>query len=505
MVGYTSSQLGQHIEPYVVKNTFIEVDSTFLEDDFFDGGVGHFTKRQVSEPAFVSGRQTSSHYPATQLDVLRETLSELPAMEPSVPQDTSPMSAAAEIEVRHEGAWSTSTPTPASPLHSSSSDFEEPEVETESAAPPAEATRVSNGLESSKPLNAKAMPWAPTRMPAHMGQEEVPTGRGSFVDVVGPEAPKAAAAPVVARTQATPEVPREWSDVITVMMRNLPNRYTQQMLLEEIVSAGFDGEFDFLYLPIDPETRANKGYAFINFVDPQATWRFKSVFEGRQMSRFNSGKYVSLSAAALQGLEANYAHYSTARCSRGDPTTRPLFLREPCGIRGRNNANRRGGQRRRANGRSLVDAAVERQSEGRTQRPQQLPQRKNSSCSESQPGPNALEQVQQSLQWVPADGMAGDVLGAGVPGDDPAGGEVLPLLRRFRSGKPPLLPVLRRGAVAEPSLIAKDELCGRTLVSFTSSRGQTASDTAAESNPIVRRAPGDAADWAVDFSRRRAQ
>merc|ERR1740121_1858604 len=113
------------------------------------------------------------------------------------------------------------------------------------------------------------------------------------------------------------------------MMRNLPNRYTQQMLVDEINSVGFLGLFDFLHLPIDPETNANKGYAFINFVDTLSSWRFKLTFEGKQMSLFNSSKYVSVSSAALQGFEANYAHYSTARCSRGNPAAQPLFFREP--------------------------------------------------------------------------------------------------------------------------------------------------------------------------------
>ncbi|CAK0880824.1 unnamed protein product [Prorocentrum cordatum] len=125
------------------------------------------------------------------------------------------------------------------------------------------------------------------------------------------------------------EPPPEWGDTTTVMMRNLPNKYTQRMLLTEVNEVGFIGTFDFLYLPIDPETNANRGYCFVNFVSPSASWMFKKAFEGRAMSFFNSKKVVSVAPATLQGFEANYAHYSSARVNRGDPATRPLFLREP--------------------------------------------------------------------------------------------------------------------------------------------------------------------------------
>jgi hypothetical protein len=125
-----------------------------------------------------------------------------------------------------------------------------------------------------------------------------------------------------------PAPPASWADTTTVMMRNLPNKYTQRMLLTEINQTGFLGTFDFLYLPIDPETNANRGYAFLNFVNSAFAWMFKMSYEGRKMNRFNSNKVASVMRATLQGFDANYAHYSTARVSRGDPAARPLFLRE---------------------------------------------------------------------------------------------------------------------------------------------------------------------------------
>jgi hypothetical protein len=108
----------------------------------------------------------------------------------------------------------------------------------------------------------------------------------------------------------------EWNNVYTVMMRNLPNKVTQDLLVSEINDAGFLDYYDFVYLPIDPETSANRGYAFINFVMPGLAFMFKIHFEGRRFVNFNSHKVVSVVPAALQGFDANYARYPKARVTR---------------------------------------------------------------------------------------------------------------------------------------------------------------------------------------------
>lgn len=37
----------------------------------------------------------------------------------------------------------------------------------------------------------------------------------------------------------------------TLMLRNIPNKYTQDMILQEVCAAGLNGKYDFFYLPID--------------------------------------------------------------------------------------------------------------------------------------------------------------------------------------------------------------------------------------------------------------
>lgn len=124
------------------------------------------------------------------------------------------------------------------------------------------------------------------------------------------------------------QMPPEWASKTSVMLRNLPCEYTQRTLLEEMNQSGFLGCFDFFYLPIDKGTGANKGYAFVNFSDPAAAWRFKQVYDGRAMA-LSSDKFVSVMPAVLQGYDANYSHYANSRVMRGDPSCRPLFFRAP--------------------------------------------------------------------------------------------------------------------------------------------------------------------------------
>mmetsp|Transcript_434 Transcript_434/g.1212 ORF Transcript_434/g.1212 Transcript_434/m.1212 type:complete len:432 (+) Transcript_434:74-1369(+) len=126
----------------------------------------------------------------------------------------------------------------------------------------------------------------------------------------------------------TPSDSPEEGNVLTVMMRNLPNKYTQKMLIEEVNYSGFQGTYDFLYLPIDKESGANKGYAFLNFLRPDYAYGFKLAFHGKQMAQFKSNKIVNVTPAAIQGFEANHAHFSRTRVNYGDPDARPLFLRK---------------------------------------------------------------------------------------------------------------------------------------------------------------------------------
>ncbi|KAF4672479.1 hypothetical protein FOL47_000478 [Perkinsus chesapeaki] len=100
------------------------------------------------------------------------------------------------------------------------------------------------------------------------------------------------------------------SEATTLMMKNIPNRYTQSELIQQISTSGFADKFDFFYLPIDRVSMANAGYCFINFITPELAKEFTHFYTGRTLGRFGSRKVVEVVPATIQGFRNNLEHYS---------------------------------------------------------------------------------------------------------------------------------------------------------------------------------------------------
>merc|ERR1719420_1358326 len=81
----------------------------------------------------------------------------------------------------------------------------------------------------------------------------------------------------------------------TVMMRNLPNKYTQDSLIALINEQGFEKKFDFFYLPIDFRNKVNIGYAFVNFTTSEDAVTFMRKFDGYNNWPYNSRKVCKVS------------------------------------------------------------------------------------------------------------------------------------------------------------------------------------------------------------------
>eukprot|EP00931_Biecheleriopsis_adriatica_P098855 TRINITY_DN7301_c0_g1_i1.p1 TRINITY_DN7301_c0_g1~~TRINITY_DN7301_c0_g1_i1.p1 ORF type:complete len:644 (-),score=93.67 TRINITY_DN7301_c0_g1_i1:90-1811(-) len=118
--------------------------------------------------------------------------------------------------------------------------------------------------------------------------------------------------------------------VTTVMLKFVPVKYTQRRLLREILGAGFQGKVDFFYLPMEPrKCQANRGFAFCNLANAQAAELFYSAFHGSHLKAFESDQVLEVSAAEVQGFEANAALYlkSQAKKPARSSKSRPIFLR----------------------------------------------------------------------------------------------------------------------------------------------------------------------------------
>jgi len=96
----------------------------------------------------------------------------------------------------------------------------------------------------------------------------------------------------------------------SIMLRNLPNCYTREMLMKLLEDEGFAGKYDFLYLPMDFKTKLSLAYAFINFVSTEEAKRFWKHFHGFSNWVIPSRKNARVSWSEIQGLASHIEHLS---------------------------------------------------------------------------------------------------------------------------------------------------------------------------------------------------
>ena len=86
----------------------------------------------------------------------------------------------------------------------------------------------------------------------------------------------------------------------TLIIRNIPNKYTIAMLLEEL-NHNFENKYDIVYLPQDYINNSNLGFGFINFLEPLHLIYFYEEFVGKKWNFFNSKKRCNLAYSKYQG------------------------------------------------------------------------------------------------------------------------------------------------------------------------------------------------------------
>lgn len=96
----------------------------------------------------------------------------------------------------------------------------------------------------------------------------------------------------------------------TMMIKNIPCRCQSGEIIQEINDHGFEGTFDFFFMPRPPrKTSSNLGYAFINFKSGEIARNFQTKMQGHRFSfregESRSQKVCDITVAAIQGLENN--------------------------------------------------------------------------------------------------------------------------------------------------------------------------------------------------------
>jgi len=111
----------------------------------------------------------------------------------------------------------------------------------------------------------------------------------------------------------------------TIMIRHIPNKYSYQILLEEINIVCKD-KYDCFYLPLDSENNCNLGYAFINFINPLHIIYFYNTFKSRKWLHFNSYKECDLSFAKYQGKYELTSNIEKNMGKSGDKRRLPIIF-----------------------------------------------------------------------------------------------------------------------------------------------------------------------------------
>ncbi|XP_038971989.1 protein terminal ear1 [Phoenix dactylifera] len=129
----------------------------------------------------------------------------------------------------------------------------------------------------------------------------------------------------------------------TVMIRNIPNKYSQKLLLNmldnhcihcnEEIGEGKEIEpysaYDFVYLPIDFNNKCNVGYGFVNLTSPEAAFRLYKAFHKQPWEVFNSRKICQVTYARLQGLEALKEHFKNSKFACDNDEYMPVIFSPP--------------------------------------------------------------------------------------------------------------------------------------------------------------------------------
>jgi hypothetical protein len=102
-------------------------------------------------------------------------------------------------------------------------------------------------------------------------------------------------------------------DVRTVMIQNIPCRYSYQDMLDVFSEMGFGSEPLFFHMPCRYKQQSNLGYAFVGFNDKDITARFAAAMTGYMFNGSASTKQCVVTPARIQGMRRNMTRFGQRR------------------------------------------------------------------------------------------------------------------------------------------------------------------------------------------------
>lgn len=118
------------------------------------------------------------------------------------------------------------------------------------------------------------------------------------------------------------------SGYATVMIQQIPFKYTQSDFMNEINLNGFKGTYDFLYLPVDARNPGNRGFGFVNFLSPSLAEDFYRTYNGQQLKKYEASTALGVIPADVQGFDQSAAtFFASWHLRKKNRHSKPVFLR----------------------------------------------------------------------------------------------------------------------------------------------------------------------------------
>jgi len=101
--------------------------------------------------------------------------------------------------------------------------------------------------------------------------------------------------------------------VTTIVVRNIPARFSQEKLLEVWPP---DGSYNLFYVPYSFTRQRRSGIAFISMVSHEAAVEFTARWHGQKLSHIGSSTRLDINVAQVQGFVGNLKHLKASNIRR---------------------------------------------------------------------------------------------------------------------------------------------------------------------------------------------